>query len=167
MDLKEIGYFSKTHGIKGHLILKSELDFYFENVNACFIDLAGSKAPYFIAEIKENDRGFIVLLEDVDAINKAKPLVGKKIFIDSKYVPEQEESINWIGYELIDKNFGSLGNITEVNDNGVQILVSINYKDKEIILPLVDDFIEEIDEEAKQINFNAPEGLIELYLGNK
>jgi 16S rRNA processing protein RimM len=166
MDLIEIGYFSKTHGIKGHLILKAEKDFDFEDVNACFIDVAGGRAPYFISELKENERGFIVLLEEVDKIEKAKLLVSKKVFIDSKFVPEQEEVDDWVGFELIDKSFGSLGKIIEVNDNGHQILVSISYKDKEVILPLVEDFIENIDELEKKIKFNAPEGLIELYLDN-
>jgi len=167
MNLVEIGYFSKTHGIKGHLILKTELDFDLENLNAFFIESAGSKAPYFISEINENERGFIVLMEEVTEINKAKLLIGKKVFIDSKYIIEQTQNINWVGYELIDKHFGSLGKITEVNDNGVQLLVSITYKDKEIILPLVEDFIENVDEAAEQIYFNAPEGLIDLYLDNK
>ena len=167
MELKEIGYFVKTHGIKGHLILKSDIDFYFEDVNAFFIEQGGSNAPYFISEIKENDKGFIVLLEEANDINKAKLLTGKKVFVDSKFVPEQEEEIEWIGFELIDKNFGSLGKIVEVNDNGVQILVSIIYKEKEIILPLVEEFIENIDESLRQIHFNAPEGLIEMYLNNK
>jgi 16S rRNA processing protein RimM len=164
MDLTEIGYFRKTHGIKGHLILKTDFNFDLENLNAFFIETDGSKAPYFISEISENEKGLIVFLETIDAINKTKPLIGKKVFVDSKYIIEQTEEIDWTGYELIDKNFGRLGKITEVNDNGVQLLVSIIYKDKEVILPLVEDFIESIDEEKKEIHFNAPEGLIDLYL---
>jgi len=31
-------------------------------------------------------------------------------------------------------------------------------------LPLADEFIEKIDENAKKIWFNAPEGLIDIYL---
>ena len=38
------------------------------------------------------------------------------------------------------------------------------YKEKEIILPITDDFIEEINETTKIIKYNAPEGLIDLYL---
>jgi 16S rRNA processing protein RimM len=38
------------------------------------------------------------------------------------------------------------------------------YKEKEIILPLVEDFIEKIDENEKKLFFNAPEGLIDVYL---
>jgi 16S rRNA processing protein RimM len=38
------------------------------------------------------------------------------------------------------------------------------YKNKEIILPLVNDFIEKIDETDRKIYYNAPEGLIDVYL---
>jgi 16S rRNA processing protein RimM len=164
MDLKKIGYFSKTHGVKGQLILKSDLDFYFEEVNAFFIDSGGSKAPYFVSEINDSNNGIMVLLEEVTSVEKAKTLIGKKVFIDAQFIAEDQETIDWIGFELIDSAHGSLGEITGVSDNGHQVIVSVLYKNKEIILPLVDDFIEKIDEGSKKIFFNAPEGLIDVYL---
>lgn len=167
MDLVEIGYFVKTHGVKGHLILKSEADFYIDEVNACFIEQGGSKAPYFISEIKESNQGIIVLLEDISAIEKAKALIGKKVFFDSKFVEENTFNEDWLGFELIDKHFGSLGSILAMSDNGSQVLVSINYNGKEVILPMVEDFIENLDEAGKKIHYNAPEGLIQLYLDEK
>lgn len=164
MELKEIGYFSKTHGIKGHLILKSNIEFYFEDLNALFIDLAGSKAPYFVKEINEGNNGLIILLEEVDAVEKAKLLIGKKVFIDEQLIAETDDEMDWVGFELIDEQFGSLGKIKEVNDNGVQVLVSLSFKEKELILPLVDDFIQSVDEKTKILKYKAPDGLIEMYL---
>jgi 16S rRNA processing protein RimM len=35
---------------------------------------------------------------------------------------------------------------------------------KEIILPFNDDFIIEIDDDLKIIEFNSPEGLVEMYI---
>lgn len=164
MELTQVGYFSKTHGIKGHLILKADKDFFVEEVKAVFIDSPTGKAPYFISEIKEANNGLILALEDVTAVEKAKALLGKAVFIDSALIDEQEEDFNWIGFELIDKNHGSLGNISGVSDNGHQVLLSIAYKGKEVLLPLVEDFIEKVDEEGKKLFFNAPEGLIDLYI---
>lgn len=163
MELTEIGYFSKTHGIKGQLILKTERDFDPEAVKAVFIESSTGKAPYFISEIKETNTGIIVGLEEVVAVEKAKLLLGKKVFIDATLVEEEEVS-DWMGYEVIDKHHGSLGTISGSSDNGQQELINVLYKGKEIILPLVDDFIESVDEEAKKLYFNAPEGLIDLYL---
>lgn len=165
MELTGIGYFSKTHGVKGQLILKTERDFDPEAVKAVFIEGPTGKAPYFISEIKESNNGLIVSLEDVLVIEKARLLLGKKVFIDAALVEEEDQS-EWLGFEVIEKQHGSLGIILSSSDNGSQELINVLYKGKEVILPLVDDFIERIDEEAKKLYFNAPEGLIELYLSD-
>lgn len=167
MDLSPIGYFSKTHGVKGHLILKEEASFITEGLKALFMESATGKAPYFISEMRETNTGTIVKLEDVDAVEKAKTLLGKPVFIDSKFVEEEEEGSDWVGFELIDNKLGVLGPIKAVSTNGSQELVSVEYKGREVILPLVEEFIEKIDEELKKIWVTAPDGLIDLYLNDE
>lgn len=164
MELVPIGYFSKTHGVKGQLILKTEKDFLLEGLKAVFVEIAGAKAPYFITELKESNNGIIVGLEELTTVEKARSLIGKHVFIDAALVEEEENEENWLGFELVDRHFGPLGRIKEVTDNGVQTLVSLIYKEKEIILPMVEEFIEKIDEPGKLILYNAPEGLIDVYL---
>ncbi|MDI1355093.1 MAG: hypothetical protein PSX36_09250 [bacterium] len=166
MDLLPIGYFSKTHGVKGHLILKDEASFSTEGLNALFIESATGKAPYFISEMRDTNTGLIVKLEDVDVVEKAKTLLGKKVFIDSNFVEEEEESSDWLGFELIDSKLGSLGAIKAVSSNGSQDLISVDYKGKEVILPLVDEFIIKMDEDTKKIWLRVPDGLIDLYLND-
>ncbi|MES2680627.1 MAG: ribosome maturation factor RimM [Bacteroidota bacterium] len=166
MELSPIGYFSKTHGVKGQLILRTESDFEIEDLKVLFVEAAGAKAPYFLSDIKENNTGIIVSLEEIDAVEKAKLLVGKKVFIDTALVNEVEAEADLLGFELIDKQHGSLGNIISTSDNGHQVLISLNYKGKEVILPFVEEFIEKIDENEKKVFFNAPEGLIDVYLGD-
>lgn len=164
MDLKQVGYFSKTHGVKGHLILKSDL--YFDlDLKALFLETqGGGKAPYFISEIKETSQGLIVLLEEITSVEKAKTLIGKSVFIESKYVEEEEADFDWIGYEVIDEKHGLLGKVNGMSDNGQQVLLSLEYKGNEVILPLVEDFIKSLDEKAKRLHYRAPEGLIDIYL---
>lgn len=164
MEFTDIGYLSKTHGIKGQLILRADKDFYFEDLKVAFIESSTGLAPHFVKKISPNNVGFIIELEEIDTVEKAKLLIGKKIFVDAELVELVEEDSNWVGFELSDKNFGDIGKVFEVNDNGFQILLSIMHKNKEIILPLVNDFIEKIDETDRKIYYNAPEGLIDVYL---
>lgn len=164
MEFTDIGYLSKTHGIKGQLILRADKDFYFEELKVAFIESSTGLAPHFVKRISPNNVGFIIELEETDTVEKAKLLIGKKIFVDAELVEVDEDDSDWIGFDLIDNKLGLIGKIEKVSDNGIQILVSIIYNNKEIILPLVDDFIVKIDETERKIYYNAPEGLIDVYL---
>lgn len=164
MNMARIGYFSKTHGLKGHLVLKADSDFFADRLQALFIEVAGAKAPYFIKELKQSGGNTIIALEELDSVEKAKKLIGKAVFIDETLVDQEEAEDDWTGFELVDKHHGPLGKITSVTDNGQQMLISVEHRGKEVILPLVEEFIERVDEDAKTLYFNAPEGLISLYL---
>ena len=41
MEFSSIGFFTKTHGVKGHLILREEADFEVEGLTAFFIEADG------------------------------------------------------------------------------------------------------------------------------
>ncbi|MBL7933280.1 MAG: hypothetical protein JNL60_15345 [Bacteroidia bacterium] len=97
-------------------------------------------------------------------MEKAKTLIGKSVFIEAKYVEEEEADFDWIGYEVIDEKHGLLGKVNGMSDNGQQVLLSLEYKGNEVILPLVEDFIKSLDEKAKRLHYQAPEGLIDIYL---
>lgn len=164
MQLVKSGYFSKTHGVKGQLIFIPEIDFDETKVKACFIESATGKAPYFIKDLKYSADSFIVLLEEINSVEEAKKLIGKSVYLDAAFVIEQEEVENWRGFELIEQSKGSLGEITDQSDNGSQLILILNYQGKEVLLPLVDDFVESIDEANKKLFYKAPEGLIDMYL---
>lgn len=164
MEFSAIGYFTKTHGVKGHLILRDESDFETEGLSAFFMDSATGKAPYFIEELNEAGQGLIVKLEEINAVEQAKKLVGKPVYVESNFIIETEEGPDYLGYKLIDAGHGEIGIVSGISDNGQQDLVSIRYKGREVILPLVDEFVDHIDDDKKEIHYAAPEGLIDLYL---
>lgn len=164
MDLKILGYFSKTKGIKGELILKTDELFEIDELKALFTESAGSMAPHFIEKIDENNTGITVKFDSVNSVEAAKAFVGKKVFIEEKYLIIEEEDHDWVGFELIDKKHGSLGKIISVDDNGAQLLVQLNYQNKDVVLPLVEELISELNTDSKKIHYNSPEGLIEMYL---
>jgi 16S rRNA processing protein RimM len=163
VELAELGYFSKTHGIRGQLLLKVYRDFDPELLKAVFIDVKGSKAPYFISAANPTAHGVLLSLEEIDTIEKAKPLLNKQVFADVSSLIEEEEEESLAGYTLTDKKLGLLGEITEITENGAQELMHVMYREREVILPLVDDFIVEIDDKKRTILYDAPEGLIDVY----
>lgn len=168
MEIEEIGYISKTHGLKGHVILRlNELvRINEEAIKSIFLDLNGSQVPYFIEELRPNNTGYIVKLETIDIVETSKKLIGKKVFTLTDFMLEEEESLKeFIGYTIIDSKLGNIGTISDFDEKTDNAIVKVIHPTGvEIILPFNDDFIIEIDDDLKTIEFNAPEGLIEMYL---
>ena len=168
METKEIGYISKTHGLKGHVILRvgEDLDINSEEITALFLELNASQVPYFIEECRANNVGYIVKLEGINAVEESKKMVGKKAFALVDFIIENENPLNeFIGYTVIDNVLGNIGNITAIDDKTNNVVAQILHPSgKEIMLPFNDDLIDEIDDDARTIRFNSPEGLIEMYL---
>lgn len=169
MNTEEIGYISKTHGLKGHVILRlNELvRIDEESIKSVFLEINGSQVPYFIEECRPNNTGYILKLETIDVVDTSKKLIGKKAFALSDFILEEEESLNeFIGYTIIDSKLGNIGVISDIDEKTDNVIVKVIHPTgTEIILPFNDDFIIEIDDDLRTIEFNAPEGLIEMYLG--
>ncbi len=168
METTEIGYISKTHGLKGHVILRLNEDILidYSKVTALFLEINGSQVPYFTEECKPTNTGYIVKLENIDHVDTSKKLIGKKAFCLPQFLIENEDSLSYfVGYVVIDSTHGNIGTIVEVNDKTQNVTITIAHPSgAEIILPFNDALLNEIDDDLKTVDLNAPEGLIELYL---
>jgi 16S rRNA processing protein RimM len=69
-----------------------------------------------------------------------------------------------IGFRVKDEKRGDLGIIDRVIELPNNPLLAIKFEDKEILLPISDDIIKKVDRRKKQIEVNAPEGLIDIYM---
>ena len=164
MKLQTIGYFSKPHGLKGHLVLFTDLDFDVD-INVVFIENKGSQAPYFIEEMTEFNKGFLVKLEGINDVNAAAALKNKEVLADEKFIIEEDE-FEFLNFVLIDKSKGEVGVITGIEGSETNPLIVVNVNGKEILLPFAEDLITKIVKTKKQVFYNAPEGLIDMYLEN-
>lgn len=169
MITEEIGYISKTHGLKGQVVLRLNEYMFIdtEKIASIFLEINGSKVPYFIETIQTNNVGYIVKFDTINSIDDSKKLIAKKAFSLPEFIIEDEESLNeFVGYEILDEHHGNIGTIVAIDEKTENILITVAHPNgKEIILPFNDDFIEEIDDDLKTILFKAPQGLIEMYLG--
>jgi 16S rRNA processing protein RimM len=94
-------------------------------------------------------------------------LINKEIYLPCNSLPVLEGNKFYYheieGFKIKDKKVGELGFIKYVNDKSPQHLFVVDYNKKEILIPINDDLIENIDRKEKLINMNLPSGLIELY----
>jgi 16S rRNA processing protein RimM len=68
-----------------------------------------------------------------------------------------------IGFTVEDKNLGTLGKITHVNEQTAQATLEVDIKGKAALIPIVDDIILTVDRNAQLLHVNTPPGLIDLY----
>ena len=165
-----VGYFTKTKGLKGEIQLFFEFDDY-ENLDldVLFADVNGKMVPFFVASHKlyPNSTG-LFYFDDLDHVDKAQALVKKKVYLPLDKMPERgEEDFTYFdleGFVASDETHGELGEIIAVNEYPQQFIATVLYKETEIMFPLNEDIIVEIDEQEETILVNLPEGLLDVYL---
>ncbi len=165
-----IGYVTKTRGLKGEVQVFFEFDDYEKlEFDVVFADINGKLVPYFVdsAKLQTNSTGYFNF-DDADHIDKVQPLLKKKLYLPLSQKPERDEDeffyTDLKGFMAIDETIGELGEILEVNEYPQQFVATVLYKETEILFPLNEDFIVEIDDDEKILTLDLPEGLLDVYL---
>lgn len=170
-DCKLIGTIAKPHGYKGQMVLVSENDLPddLENWESVFVEIDGLLVPFFFKDINHthNDSAIIQFeeLENVDLIGELIHCNVYSPIKKGKKKRNQPADLNELeGYTVIDKLHGNIGLASEILDYNQNLLLKILKGQKEILIPIQESIIENIDDKTKTIYINAPEGLIDLYL---
>lgn len=174
MDLKDsiyIGQIAKLHGYKGGVSLFLDVTHPEEymDMESFFIEIDGILTPFFVESFKLKNKGFAaVKFQGIDTEQEAKSLLKKKVFIPETELRELDESNFYdhevIGYEVEDVVKGEIGKVTAIADLKQNPLLVIEFKDKEILLPIFEGLIVNVDRKLKRLKVKAPDGLIDLYL---
>ena len=174
MDLKDsiyIGQIAKLHGYKGGVSLFLDVTHPEEymDMESFFIEIDGILTPFFVESFKLKNKGFAaVKFQGVDSEQEARSLLKKKVFIPETELRELDESNFYdhevIGYEVEDVVKGEIGKVTAIADLKQNPLLVIEFKDKEILLPIFEGLIVNVDRKLKRLKVKAPDGLIDLYL---
>jgi len=133
------------------------------------IEIDGGLVPFVPIEFEQSAKEILTLsLEDYNNPDKAHVLVGCNVFLEKKllsgktareFLPE-----DLIGFKVVERKFGDLGTIEDVIESSMQTLLQISYNNKEILVPLADEFITSVITRRKIIYLDLPEGLLDLYL---
>lgn len=170
--MQHVGFTKKAKGLDGSIKVKI-FDEYLEDfaqVEVIFLEMGGKEIPYFIEKI-ELQSEIVVQLEDVKDRNTAAQLTSKSIFLrEQDILVDEERQLEVEGLEygfitgfiMIDEMAGKIGAIEEVIELPQQEMAVINYKNKEILIPLNEQLITGIDEAKKEVKVALPDGLLEL-----
>ena len=149
-QLIEVGLIAKLHGLKGEMQARIT-DSIIDEVEHCpylVCELDGIYVPFFLESLRfRSSESALLKFEDIDSAEKAEPFCGLKLYFDRKcFTPEEqkqydqkvEEDLEFIGYQLIDKTLGPIGEIVDINDLTENVLFIVEHKGEEIMIPAMD-----------------------------
>ncbi len=165
-----LGKVIKTHGYRGELVFLLETDHpeSYENIKLVFINMEQSLVPWFIEDIQIKDDLAIVKLEDISEPEIARTLVKKELYLPLDNLQDLSGTDFYfhevVGFNVTDKVYGEIGKVEEILERPEQDLIRIMKGKKEILVPLIDEIIIDIDRKNKILHLATPPGLIDLYL---
>ena len=166
-----LGKVTRKFSFKGELIvfLDTDTPSHYYGLKKIFLKVDNSYIPYFISKIsKYKNNSVRVKFEDVKNESEAMELINYEIFLPMEELPKLEGKKFYyhevIGFKVIDINHGEIGEITHINDQTPQHLFVVKSSGKEILIPINDDFILDLDRINKIVNLKIPEGLLKIYM---
>lgn len=162
-EVIQIGNLRKTHGTKGELVCALDNDL-FDIADPDFVILECDNilVPFYIEEYRyKNDDTLLLHLEHITNETQAARLLPCRVFLLRSLLPEQlpVEAIpsDLCGYQVIDSRIGALGKVESIDNSTSNLLFQLT---GDLLIPMHDDLINQIDDAQRIIRVTLPEGLI-------
>lgn len=166
-DLVQIGSVYKAHGVKGIMKVRITPEYMddFLQLEAVFIQGSKSTLPYFVKSSEAiADNMALLQVEEIDSKEQITPLMKAPLLArDEDLSVELDEWESLEGYVIYDKTKGLIGEILEVIEMPQQELARVQYQEREVLIPIHEDLVDEVDEDERKIYINLPEGYFEVF----
>ncbi len=170
-DCFYLGKIAKKFSFKGEVLAYLDTDEpeLYENMESVFVECNKNLVPFFIEQSALHKNDFLrIKFEDIDSEADADGILNCPIYLPISMLPKLEGNKFYfhevIGFEVEDKRLGIVGTIQSINDSTAQPLFEVLNGSVEILIPMIDHFLVEIDRKNKKVKMDLPEGLIEMYL---
>ena len=173
MDWVQVGYITKTHGLKGEVKLKPSLvdpdPGLIQGVRrARIVGDDGESVETELEKVRGQGGRWIVKFKDFKTIEQAEQdLVGRSVEIyceDFRSLPEGK--YYWFqieGLQVYDEAGRYYGTVNEIIVTGSNDVYVVQDGDKELLLPMIDSVVKSIDLKENKLIFHIIEGLLEDY----
>lgn len=167
-DCFYLGEIVSKFSFKGEVLLKLDSDeIDLKKINTIFLSIDGSIVPYSVDNIKLHKSSLLrIKLETIDSEEKANKILKIKTYLPIKDLPKLNGNKFYyheiINFTVLDLNLGKIGKVKEVNGQTLQPIIVADNGKRKIMIPLVDDFLIDLDRNKKTLTFDLPEGLTTL-----
>ena len=162
----EIGGIARAHGIRGEVVVHTH-----DPDSTTLAQLAGTGGSIFVGGVERKvlvardtpQRGWLVQLEGIVTRNDAEALQGKVVEVDREDLELDAGDVlldDMVGCKVVLRDGTDWGVIAAI-ELGPQDLLVIHDGEIERLLPLVDQFVTDVDIAAGVVTVDPPPGLPE------
>lgn len=168
-DCFYLGIIARKYSYKGEVIIVLDTDQpeIYADLDAVFVDYNNKLIPFFIEKISlQKGNQLRIKFEDINNDDDVAGVLKKDTYLPLALLPKKEGNHFYfheiIGFTITDSNFGNIGTITAVNDNSSQVLFVVKTDKNDVLIPMIDEFIKNVDRDNKKITVTTPDGLIQM-----
>ena len=155
-----LGKIAKKFSFKGEVLIFLDTDEpeLYQNLESVFIEKSAIHRDKFLR----------VKFEDVDTELEADNMKNLEVYLPLTMLPKLEGNKFYfheiIGFKVVDQRLGDIGTVHAILDNAAQPIFEIFKGQKQVLVPMIDSFIIEVNRKEKELVLNTPIGLVDLYL---
>ncbi len=168
-ELVLLGRVMSTHGVRGQLRL---FLFSGEYASIATLDQVILKGPnremetFEVAAATQHGKKFLLTLKKYDDVNQVLHLVGRELYVKRDQLPELPEGeYYWrdlVGLRVVTDRGVELGTLTDIIATGSNDVYVVTGKEREYLIPAIEDVILEVDLDGGVMKVCLLEGLLDL-----
>ncbi len=169
--LYNVGKIVNTHGIRGELKILSQTDFpelrFVKGSTLILVDPeSGKQIQTQVEQAREHKGMFITRFQGWDNINQVEQYKGWQVKVNEESLADLDEDEYYyheiLGCAVVTADGEKLGEIKEILTPGANhVWVVKRPKGRDLLLPVIDEVVLEVDVENKQVTVELMEGLLE------
>jgi 16S rRNA processing protein RimM len=169
-DYFEIGYILKPHGLKGAINILLDVDdpSKYAKMESVVVKIGEQLVPFLVSSLQIYGNKATMQFEEINSVEEAQKLKSCTLMLPLEQLPKLENGKFYyhdvIGYQITDKELGQLGPIENIITGGNQDLITMIYKNKEILIPVSKEIVLSANHEKKEVVVHLPDGLLNIYL---
>ena len=165
-DMLRVGVFANTHGVRGEIKVFPTTDDAqrFKKLKKVYLDTGKEKMELEISSVRFFKNLVILKFKGIDNINDIEKYKGKDLFVTrDQAVPLEEDEYfiyDIIGAKVVTEDGNEFGQLKEVLQTGANdVYVVKTTEGKEILLPVIEECILDIDIDNKIVTAHIMPGL--------
>ena len=169
-DCYFLGKITRRHGLQGNVFLKLDTDQpeMYQKLNSILDEINGLLVPFFVAKQSwsKGDTLIISFKNSTEAL--VDQSLGKDVYMPLSTLPKLTGNKFYyhevVGFEIREEDGKTCGTIVSINDQTAQHYFYLDLAGKQIVIPIIKDWILELNREEKYLKMALPEGLMDVFL---